>query len=156
MPRQFVRAEPGPGWFLAVLGPGVRINRGDILLGDRREEVCVGAVDVRCEPFPDRFLSRTSGLDDRLRTRAGRHEHQLRVAVRVGGGVVGDSGYRAADTANGDERRPLRCPDLSKDLKDLGHRFLVGTYVAEPNTILLGNLVIEILQAAGLPPDRAG
>jgi hypothetical protein len=43
----------------------------------------------------------------------------------VGGGVVGDSGYRAADAANGDERRPLRCPNLSKDLKDLGHRFLV-------------------------------
>ena len=31
-----------------------------------------------------------------------------------------------------------------------------GTYVAEPNTVLLGNRVIEILQAAGLPPDRAG
>lgn len=65
------------------------INRGDILLGGRREEVCVGAVDVRCEFLPDRFQSRTSGLDDRLRARAGRHEHQLRVAVRVGGGVVG-------------------------------------------------------------------
>jgi Tetracyclin repressor-like, C-terminal domain len=33
---------------------------------------------------------------------------------------------------------------------------MAGTYVAEPNTILLGNLVIEILQAAGLPPDQAG
>jgi len=28
------------------------INRGDILLGGRREEVCVGAVDVRCEFLP--------------------------------------------------------------------------------------------------------
>jgi hypothetical protein len=45
--------------------------------------------------------------------------------MRVGGGVVGDSGYRTADAANGDERRPLRCPGLGKDLKDLGHRFLV-------------------------------
>ena len=33
---------------------------------------------------------------------------------------------------------------------------MAGTYVAEPNTILLSNLVIDILQAAGLPPDRAG
>jgi TetR/AcrR family tetracycline transcriptional repressor len=33
---------------------------------------------------------------------------------------------------------------------------MAGTYVAEPNTILLSNLVIEILQAAGLPADRAG
>jgi TetR/AcrR family tetracycline transcriptional repressor len=33
---------------------------------------------------------------------------------------------------------------------------MAGTYVAEPNTVLLGNMVIEILQAAGLPPDRAG
>ena len=31
-------------------------------------------------------------------------------------------------------------------------RVMAGTYVAEPNTILLGNMVIEILQAAGLPP----
>src|SRR5689334_17200914 len=97
------------------------INRGDILLGGRRAEVCVGAADVRCEFLPDRLESRTSGLDDRLRPRTGRHEHQLRAAVRVGGGVIGDSGYRAADTANGDERRPLRCPDLSEDLKYLGH-----------------------------------
>jgi AcrR family transcriptional regulator len=37
-----------------------------------------------------------------------------------------------------------------------GARVMAGTYVAEPNTILLGNLVIEILQAAGLPADRAG
>lgn len=37
-----------------------------------------------------------------------------------------------------------------------GARVMAGTYVAEPNTILLSNLVIEILQAAGLPPDRAG
>jgi TetR/AcrR family transcriptional regulator, tetracycline repressor protein len=37
-----------------------------------------------------------------------------------------------------------------------GARVMAGTYVAEPNTILLGNIVIEILQAAGLPPDRAG
>ena len=37
-----------------------------------------------------------------------------------------------------------------------GARVMAGTYVAEPNTILLGNMVIEILQAAGLPPDRAG
>jgi len=36
-----------------------------------------------------------------------------------------------------------------------GARVMAGTYVAEPNTILLSNLVIEILQAAGLPPDRA-
>lgn len=42
-----------------------------------------------------------------------------------------DSGYRAADTANGDERRPLRCPDLSKDVKDLGHRFLVDKCASE-------------------------
>jgi TetR/AcrR family tetracycline transcriptional repressor len=33
---------------------------------------------------------------------------------------------------------------------------MAGTYVAEPNTILLGNMVIEILQAAGLPADQAG
>ena len=45
--------------------------------------------------------------------------------MRVGGGVVGDPGYRTADAANGDERRPLRCPDLGQDLQDLGHRFLV-------------------------------
>jgi TetR/AcrR family tetracycline transcriptional repressor len=37
-----------------------------------------------------------------------------------------------------------------------GARVMAGTYVAEPNTILLGNLAIEILQAAGLPADRAG
>jgi hypothetical protein len=37
-----------------------------------------------------------------------------------------------------------------------GARVMAGTYVAEPNTILLGNMVIEILQAAGLPPDQAG
>jgi TetR/AcrR family transcriptional regulator, tetracycline repressor protein len=37
-----------------------------------------------------------------------------------------------------------------------GARVMAGTYVAEPNTVLLGNMVIEILQAAGLPPDRAG
>jgi len=37
-----------------------------------------------------------------------------------------------------------------------GARVMAGTYVAEPTTILLGNMVIEILQAAGLPPDRAG
>lgn len=37
-----------------------------------------------------------------------------------------------------------------------GARVMAGTYVAEPNTILLGNMVIEILQTAGLPPDRAG
>jgi TetR/AcrR family transcriptional regulator, tetracycline repressor protein len=35
-------------------------------------------------------------------------------------------------------------------------RVMAGTYVAEPNTVLLGNMVIEILQAAGLPPGRAG
>jgi TetR/AcrR family transcriptional regulator, tetracycline repressor protein len=37
-----------------------------------------------------------------------------------------------------------------------GARVMAGTYVAEPNTILAGNNVIEILQAAGLPPDQAG
>ena len=37
-----------------------------------------------------------------------------------------------------------------------GARVIAGTYVAEPNTILLGNMVIEILQAAGLPPEQAG
>jgi TetR/AcrR family tetracycline transcriptional repressor len=37
-----------------------------------------------------------------------------------------------------------------------GARVMAGTYVAEPNTVLLGNRAIEILQAAGLPPDRAG
>lgn len=37
-----------------------------------------------------------------------------------------------------------------------GARVMAGTYVAEPNTILAGNKVIEILQAAGLPPGRAG
>ena len=45
------------------------INRGDILLGGRGEEVCVGAVDVGCESRPDRFQSRASSLDDRLRIR---------------------------------------------------------------------------------------
>ncbi len=30
------------------------IDRGDILFGGRREEVCVGAVDARCEFLPDR------------------------------------------------------------------------------------------------------
>ena len=34
------------------------IDRGDILLGGRSEEVCVGAVDVRCKSPPDRFQSR--------------------------------------------------------------------------------------------------
>ena len=33
---------------------------------------------------------------------------------------------------------------------------MAGTYVAEPNTIVAGNKAIEILQAAGLPPDQAG
>ena len=37
-----------------------------------------------------------------------------------------------------------------------GARVMAGTYVAEPNTVLAGNMVIEILQAAGLPPDQAG
>jgi TetR/AcrR family tetracycline transcriptional repressor len=37
-----------------------------------------------------------------------------------------------------------------------GARVMAGTYVAEPNTILAGNTAIEILQAAGLPPDQAG
>jgi AcrR family transcriptional regulator len=37
-----------------------------------------------------------------------------------------------------------------------GARVMAGTYVAEPNTLLLGNTAVEILQAAGLPPDRAG
>jgi hypothetical protein len=36
------------------------INRGDILLGGRSEEVCVGAIDVRCESPPDRVQGRTS------------------------------------------------------------------------------------------------
>jgi hypothetical protein len=99
--------------------------------GGRRQEAGVGAADVRCEPRPDRFQSRTSGLDDRLRARTGRHEHQLRLAVRVGGDVVADSGYRAAEAANGDEWWRLRCPDLSQDLKDLGHRFLVDKCAAD-------------------------
>jgi hypothetical protein len=30
------------------------------------------------------------------------------------------------------------------------------SYVAEPNTLLLGNTAVEILQRAGLAPDRAG
>ena len=33
---------------------------------------------------------------------------------------------------------------------------MAGTYVAEPNTLLVGNTAVEILQAAGLAPDRAG
>ncbi|HEU5389186.1 MAG TPA: TetR/AcrR family transcriptional regulator C-terminal domain-containing protein [Streptosporangiaceae bacterium] len=37
-----------------------------------------------------------------------------------------------------------------------GARVMAGTYVAEPNTILLGNVAIEILQDAGLAPERAG
>jgi len=37
-----------------------------------------------------------------------------------------------------------------------GARVMAGTYVAEPNTLLLGNTAVEILQAAGLAPDRAG
>ncbi len=37
-----------------------------------------------------------------------------------------------------------------------GARVMAGTYVAEPNTIVLGNVAIEILQGAGLPPERAG
>jgi TetR/AcrR family transcriptional regulator, tetracycline repressor protein len=37
-----------------------------------------------------------------------------------------------------------------------GARVMAGTYVAEPNTILVGNTAVEILQAAGLPPDQAG
>jgi hypothetical protein len=44
---------------------------------------------------------------------------QLRLAMRVRGGVGGDSGYRTADAAHSDERRPLRCPDLSQELQDL-------------------------------------
>src|SRR3954454_24618715 len=97
------------------------IDRGDILLGSRAEEVRVSAVDVWCEPLPDRVQSWASGLDDRLRTHGGRHEHQLRLAMRVGGGVTGDSGYGTADAAHGDERRPLRRPNLSQELQDLGH-----------------------------------
>ena len=46
------------------------IDRGDILLGGRSEEISVGAVDVRCESPPDLFQGRTSGLDDRLRPAA--------------------------------------------------------------------------------------
>lgn len=37
-----------------------------------------------------------------------------------------------------------------------GARIMAGTYVAEPNTLLLGNTAVEILQAAGLADDRAG
>ncbi len=37
-----------------------------------------------------------------------------------------------------------------------GARVMAGTYVAEPNTLRLGNTAVEILQAAGLAPDRAG
>jgi TetR/AcrR family transcriptional regulator, tetracycline repressor protein len=37
-----------------------------------------------------------------------------------------------------------------------GARVMAGTYVAEPNTLLVGNTAVEILQAAGLAPDRAG
>jgi hypothetical protein len=48
----------------------LRVDRGDILLGGAGEEVRVGAVDVRCEPSPDRGQGRTSGLDDWLGTGA--------------------------------------------------------------------------------------
>jgi TetR/AcrR family tetracycline transcriptional repressor len=37
-----------------------------------------------------------------------------------------------------------------------GARVMAGTYVPEPNTVLVGNTAVEILQAAGLTPDRAG
>ena len=51
--------------------------------------------------------------------------------MRVGGGVVGDPGDRTADAAYGDERRPLRCLDVSQDLQDLGHRFSVDKCAPE-------------------------
>lgn len=39
-----------------------RIDRGDILLSGRSEEVRVDAVDDRRESSPDRFQNRTSSL----------------------------------------------------------------------------------------------
>lgn len=36
-----------------------------------------------------------------------------------------------------------------------GARVFAGTYVAEPNTLLFGKATIDILQPAGLPPERA-
>jgi hypothetical protein len=130
------------------------VDRGDIFLGGRSEEVGVGAVDVRCESPPDRFQGRASGLDDRLGARGDGHDHQLRLAMRVGGGVVGDSGDRTADAANGDERRPPRCPGLGKDLKDLRHRFLVNKCAAgdNPDARRRGRAVLERVRV-GLQRD---
>lgn len=37
-----------------------------------------------------------------------------------------------------------------------GARVMAGTFVAEPNTLRAGNTAIEILEGAGLSPERAG
>jgi TetR/AcrR family tetracycline transcriptional repressor len=37
-----------------------------------------------------------------------------------------------------------------------GARILAGTFIAEPNTMLLGPMAIDILCAAGIPAERAG
>jgi TetR/AcrR family tetracycline transcriptional repressor len=37
-----------------------------------------------------------------------------------------------------------------------GARVVAGTYVTGPNTLLVGNVIFEILQRAGFPPERAG
>ena len=37
-----------------------------------------------------------------------------------------------------------------------GARVVAGTYVTGPNTLLVGNVIFEILQGAGFPPERAG
>ena len=43
-----------------------RIDRSDILLGGRSEEVGVGAADVRCESLPDSGQGRAGGLENKL------------------------------------------------------------------------------------------
>jgi TetR/AcrR family transcriptional regulator, tetracycline repressor protein len=37
-----------------------------------------------------------------------------------------------------------------------GARVVAGTYVAGPNTLLVRNIIFDVLQRAGFPPDRAG
>lgn len=37
-----------------------------------------------------------------------------------------------------------------------GARVMAGTFVSEPNTVLAGNIAVEILHGAGLPRERAG
>ena len=37
-----------------------------------------------------------------------------------------------------------------------GARVVAGTYVTEPNTVLVGNTAIDLLKRAGLPPEQAG